>query len=102
MTEKPPPSSSAESKLGLLLVLLWFPWCGIYVFFLREYVLAWAGQYVSSFPIFLHLIPLFAPIIVLAYLLDWILPGRAQRVTQREAAEREKNRQAAKDRQARR
>jgi hypothetical protein len=94
MTDTPPPPTSSESKLGLLLVLLWFPWCGIYVFMLREYVLAWAGQYVSSFPIFLHLIPLFAPLVVLAYVLDWILPGRAQRVAQRDAEERAKNRQA--------
>jgi hypothetical protein len=49
---------------------------------------------VSSFPIFLHLIPLFVPIVVLAFLLDWILPGRAQRVARREAEERERNRQA--------
>jgi hypothetical protein len=93
MTDELQPHTLAD-RAGLILVLLWLPWCGIYVFMLRPYVLDWASQYVSSFPIFLHLIPLFAPIVFLAFLLDWILPGRAERVARREAEERARNRQA--------
>jgi hypothetical protein len=91
MAGEPQPASPPD-RAGLILVLLWFPWCGVYVFMLRPYVLEWAAQYVSSFPIFLHLIPLFAPLIVLACLLDWILPGRAQRVAQRETEARARKR----------
>jgi hypothetical protein len=70
-------TKKGEAISVLILLAFFLIWCPTYVFVVRPMINAWLSSYVSGYPAMLHLIPILAPVIVLAWVLSKIFPDKS-------------------------
>ena len=76
------PAKPEASKAAVFLFFAIFcGWLFVYLYYLRPIVNAWASQYVSSFPAFLHLVPIFGVLFAIVVPIGWLMErARGSRV----------------------
>jgi hypothetical protein len=81
MEEKSERYRKAESVGGIFLFILFCAWCPIYLIIIRPMINAKLANYISSYPAFLHLIPIMAPIVIVSLIFGQFMPPKYDELT---------------------
>lgn len=65
-----------ESLLAAVLFILFCIWCPTYLIFVRPIINEALAPYVSGYPAILHLIPILAPIVLVALAVSPFMPAK--------------------------
>jgi hypothetical protein len=72
MEQKSEAYRKAEGKMAAVLFVVFLVWCSVYIIMLRPVILSFLGR----IPIVLHLLPVLAPIVLLALFMGRFLPPK--------------------------
>lgn len=72
MEQKSEAYRKAEGKMAGVLFVVFLAWCSVYIIMLRPAILSVLG----SVPIVIHLLPILAPIVLLAIIMGRFLPPK--------------------------
>ena len=76
MEKKSEAYKKAEAKMAIVLFFMFVVWCPVYLFVVRPQINASLAFHLGSYPAMLHLIPILAPIVIVAVVMGKLLPKK--------------------------
>lgn len=72
-------AKKANDRAGLSIVLLFFIWLPAYLWGVRPLINSWLAAYISGYPLMLHIVPIFVPLGIYAFLITKFFPAPKER-----------------------
>lgn len=66
----------AEGMMTAVLLLVFIVWTPVYLFWVRPKMNLFLANYISGYPAMLHLVPILAPVVIIALVASKFLPAK--------------------------